>query len=161
MKALLTQYSSYNLWANERMAALLKTLDSKLPDAAVKSSFPSLRKTVHHIWDAELIWLSRLEGKKLSWPPTAQFNNPGITDFLNTSLNFRDFVAGKDENYFQASTFFHDSKGNPYNMNNTGIIMHVMNHSTYHRGQLVTILRELGITELPATDLIKYIRESA
>jgi len=39
------------------------------------------------------------------------------------------------------------------------MIMHCMNHSTYHRGQIITLLRELGATEIPGTDMIAYIRE--
>jgi uncharacterized damage-inducible protein DinB len=159
MHTLLTQYSAYNLWANELIAGLLNKLDLKLLDAEVKSSFPSLRKTVMHIWDAELIWLSRLEGRKISWPPTAQFKDPAIGDFLNASRDLHNFVEGKSAEYFHASTSFSDSKGNPYTMNNAGILMHVFNHSTFHRGQIVTMARELGQTELPSTDLIRYLRE--
>ena len=110
------------------------------------------------MWDAEMIWLSRLEGTKLSWPPTAQFKDPAIDDFLKTSGELLNFVESKSEEYIHAETSFKDSKGNPYHMNNAGILMHVMNHSTFHRGQLVTMMRELGITELPQTDLIKYLR---
>ena len=161
MHALISQYSAYNLWANERIAAVLKTLDPKLLDVEVKSSFTSLRKTVHHIWDAEMIWLARLEDRKLQWPPTAHFIDPAIDEFLTTSRDLNNFVSTKSEECLHASTSFHDSKGVPYTMNNAGIIMHVMNHSTFHRGQLITILRELGQTELPSTDLVKYLRDLA
>lgn len=159
MSSLLKQYASYNLWANEKFAEILKALDPKMLDIEVKSSFPSLRKTVTHIWDAELIWLTRLEGKAGTWPPTAQFKDPGITDFLNASRAMLNYVESRSEEYFHASTSFKDSKGGAYTMNNAGILMHVFNHSTFHRGQLVTMLRELGTTELPSTDLIRYLRE--
>jgi uncharacterized damage-inducible protein DinB len=160
MERYITQYTAYNIWANERIATLLKNIPVELLDVEVKSSFPSLRKTVHHIWDAELIWLSRLEGRKISWPPTAEFKDPAIDDLLKTSREFHNFVESKGETYLHAGTSFHDSKGNPYTMNNTGIIMHVVNHSSFHRGQIVTILRELGQTELPSTDFIRYLREN-
>src|ERR1051326_8336362 len=158
---LIKQQIEYNLWANTRIAAVLEKCKSELLDAELKSSFPSVRKTVHHIWDAELIWLARLENKKLAWPPTAQFVDPGITDFLNASRALFDLVNSKNEEYFSSSTSFSDSKGNPFMMNNAGIIMHVANHSTFHRGQIITMLRELGLSEFPPTDLIKFLRDKA
>ena len=95
MKTLVQQQTEYNLWTNERIAKLLTSIDSKLLDVDLKSSFPSIRKTVHHIWDAEMIWLSRLEGTKLTWPPTAQFKDPAIDEFLKTSCDLLNFVESK------------------------------------------------------------------
>ena len=161
MHSLLIEYTSYNLWANERIASVLRSLDAKVLDAELKSSFTSIRKTVHHIWDAELIWLSRLENNKLEWPPTAHFIDPAIDEFLDTSRDLHNYVESRSREYFHTSTSFNDSKGTPYNMNNAGIIMHVANHSTFHRGQVITMLRELGQTELPSTDLIRYLREKS
>jgi uncharacterized damage-inducible protein DinB len=40
------------------------------------------------------------------------------------------------------------------------ILQHVVNHSTYHRGQIATMLRQLGTKAIP-TDLIAYHRELA
>jgi uncharacterized damage-inducible protein DinB len=158
MKFLLTQYTSYNLWANTQFAKLLKDLDPTLLDKEVVSSFPSLRKTVSHIWDAELIWLSRMRNQGLSWPPSAQFANPAIDDFLGTSRTFDEFVRLEDEDYLRGATVYKNSKGQEFTNQNYGIVMHCMNHSTFHRGQLVTILRSLGITHIPQTDLIAFLR---
>ena len=159
MKEILTTYTSYNTWANIRIANLLQENNSLL-DIEVKSSFKSLRKTVHHIWDAELVWLARLEQKPWTWPPTAQFKNPAITDFLKTSIGFGEFVSGKDEDFISSTIDFKDSKGNSYTKKCWEMVMHCMNHSTYHRGQVITICRELGIVTLPSTDLITFLRES-
>ncbi len=158
--SLLSQYTSYNLWANKRIAGLLLPLDTAILDKEVKSSFTSLRKTVMHIWDAELAWLNRLRGVAFKWPPTAVFSSPAINDFLKTSEAFDTYVKGKDEAYFAAATSYKDSKGNDYTTVNSGIVMHCMNHSTFHRGQIVTMLRETGITQLVSTDLITYLRET-
>lgn len=134
-------------------------IDPSLEDKELKSSFPSLRKTVHHIWDAELAWLSRLKKEEVKWPPSAQFNNPSIDQFVNTSKDFLDYLSAKDENYFESSTSYKNIKGESFTTANHWMIMHCMNHSTFHRGQVVTILRELGVTEIPATDLINFIRQ--
>ena len=70
LKATLLRYTDYNHWANE---LLLKLIESKIGNAQLDkeiiSSFPSLRKTVYHLWDAEFIWIKRLKGESLNdWP---------------------------------------------------------------------------------------------
>lgn len=158
-KKLLLQYITYNHWANSRLAGVLVKIDPILLDKEVKSSFPSLRKTVHHIWDAELAWMSRLKEETVNWPPSAQFKEPPVDQFLSTSKDFIEFAASKEDSYFNESTSYKNLKGNTFSTPNHGIIMHCMNHSTFHRGQLITILRELGVSELPSTDLIAFLRE--
>jgi uncharacterized damage-inducible protein DinB len=158
MKSLLQQYTAYNVWANTKFALLLKEMDSAVLDQEVISSFPSLRKTVNHIWDAELIWLSRMKNQVIAWPPTAQFKDPGIADFLNGSKAFDEFVRLEDDDFLKGSTTYKNSKGEEFTNPNSGIILHCMNHSTFHRGQLVTMLRTLGHTRIPSTDLIAFLR---
>lgn len=157
-KKLLVQYVHYNHWGNKRIADVLVKLDPALLDKEVKSSFPSLRKTVHHIWDAELAWTARLKQEPVNWPPTAQFESPAIDEYVNTSENFVEYIGSKDEDFINASTTYKNNKGEPCTTPNHGIIMHCMNHSTFHRGQLITILRELGISDLPPTDMIFFLR---
>jgi uncharacterized damage-inducible protein DinB len=159
MKELILQYVKYNLWANKRIADLLGTTEPSLLDKEITSSFPSIRKTVHHIWDAELAWIARLQEKVISWPPSAQFIDPAIDHFLKTSEEFISLVEAKNDAYLKNSTTYKDSRGNTYTNVNYGIIMHCMNHSTFHRGQLITMMREAGITKFPSTDLITYLRE--
>ncbi|MFL5753274.1 MAG: DinB family protein, partial [Bacteroidia bacterium] len=68
-------------------------------------------------------------------------------------------VKKKDDAYFLSSTEYKNTKGEPFNTSNSGIIMHCMNHSTFHRGQLVTMLRGLGYEgAVDSTDLISYLR---
>ncbi|MES1222732.1 MAG: DinB family protein, partial [Bacteroidota bacterium] len=52
----------YNLWANKRIAEVMMNTDGALLSKEIASSFPSIRKTVFHVWDAEFIWLKRLYG---------------------------------------------------------------------------------------------------
>jgi uncharacterized damage-inducible protein DinB len=53
----LRQYTKYNYWANEiLLSIILNELNNEKLDKTIISSFPSLRKTVYHLWDAELIW---------------------------------------------------------------------------------------------------------
>lgn len=159
MRQVLINYIRYNHWANGRLAELLEHLPGNILDAPVKSSFSSVRKTVHHIWDAELTWLARLRGETLPWPPTASFATPGIAEFVNTSAEWITYIEGVSDEFLSGSCTYRNTRGEPFTTPVSGIVMHCMNHSTFHRGQLVTMLRELDATEkLPQTDLIAYLR---
>jgi len=136
-KQYLLQLVKYNHWANTKLAEVLQTFDDAVLDQEVTSSFSSIRKTVYHIWDAEFIWLSRLEGVSLTAFPSKSYGE-GIAIELNCSYKN---IQQKD-----------------FTNSHTEIIMHCMNHSTYHRGQLITLLRQAGCQTLPSTDLIAFLR---
>lgn len=159
----LKTFTRYNLWANKRIAEVLDQLDPVAYDQPVKSSFPTIRVTAFHIWDAEYIWLQRLTGSS----PRAGITTtlPAETkpaDFVKGSEAFLEFLEKKDEAFFRAITTYRNIKGDQFSQPNDELIMHCMNHSTFHRGQLVTMIRETGFDgKLPATDLVVYFRENA
>lgn len=162
MKNILIEYTSYNLWANKKLLEVLNNITPALLDQEIKSSFPTLKKTVCHIWGAEEIWLKRLSGAEQ--PSARGFTFSGETKeafdaWLKTSVEFHSFVSAHDEGFFQTPCNYKDLKGNPYRNLPWQMIMHCMNHSTYHRGQIITMLREVGITAIPSTDMIGFFRE--
>lgn len=160
--AMIKKYAAYNYWANKKLIELLATLPSEVLLQEVVSSFTSIQKTLYHIYDAEHIWYQRLiQSNDLHWPPSSKFQD---TDspllILEASETLLHFVNGKDESYFQESTEYHDTKGNAYQTPNEEILHHVFNHSAFHRGQLITLLRQAGIDKLPQTDFIAYVRNT-
>jgi len=160
MKNTLLPYTSYNLWANTKLLDVLKSLDVSLLDKEIKSSFPTLRKTMHHVWSAEEVWHKRLHGESLASLPDPGNDFPVFTKQLTSrSQSFIDLVNKKDESYLQQPNSYKDTRGNSHTNLHWQMIMHCMNHSTFHRGQVVTMLREHGITSIPVTDLIAYFRE--
>lgn len=62
MKELLLRGARYNAWANGLFTAIIRDLPEELLDKEIPSSFPSIRKTVVHVWSSENTWLQRLEG---------------------------------------------------------------------------------------------------
>ena len=162
MKNLLLKYVKYNLWANQRTLDFIQEFctDEQL-NQEITSSFPTIRKTLLHIWGAESIWLIRLNGTS---PTTWTW-----MDFQGTQAELRsvilendqawiDFIESKDEKYFEDKFDFKTLDGTSYSSGRMEAIQHCMNHSTFHRGQLVTLLRQVGATKLPATDFIAYCR---
>src|SRR5436190_20558531 len=85
MRHLLTNYTRYNLWANTRVCDFLKSnCNDEQLDKEIVSSFPSVKKTLLHIRDAECIWLERLHGNSLSSFPGNSFK--GTTEELYNGL---------------------------------------------------------------------------
>ena len=159
MKDLLMKYADYNLWANDRIATVLKGLDNSILDKEIPSSFNSIRKTVFHIWDAEFIWLQRLNGLSLTdWPSKQYGTETPVDKFLETSQAFKEFVEQLAEADFTGDCVYNNLKGAEYRNPRNEVFQHIFNHSTFHRGQIVNMLRNSGVTELPATDFIYYIR---
>lgn len=158
----LKKYSKYNLWAN---TLVLDKFVSQVPEALldkeVPNSFPSLRKTVYHIWDAETIWLNRLERSGVSVLPIVheQMNYDEFKlRIISTSEKLMNLIVSKNHNWFEEKLTYKNSEGKEFTNPVIDIVHHVFNHSTYHRGQCVTLLRELGVTSLGSTDFITYCR---
>lgn len=159
-KDYLLQLVNYNVWANQLIAAVMLDLKDEVLDAKVSSSFDSIRSTVHHIWDAEYIWLCRLNGISLGEFPSKGFKEiPRIDAFLENSKNFTTKVQNESIDFFDRSCSYKNLQQKEFVNSHAEIIIHCMNHSTYHRGQLITLLRQAGCAKLPATDFIAYLRQ--
>ena len=162
MKEIYLNYVSYNLWANRRLAALFSDLSEAQAEQHIESSFPSVRRTVLHIWDAELIWLKRLQDEKINDFPSKFFTGDfktALEGWLAESEKFLRHVEGLSEADFLAEKSYHSILSGAYTQRVFEMIHHCMNHSTYHRGQLVTFARQLGLENIPSTDMIFYLRE--
>lgn len=157
----LTQLCSYNVWANERIIEMIKKSENDIYDLPMENSFPSIRKTIFHIWDAQVIWLCRLQGNSpTDWPSKygKEHLNGFEKDFLDQSKNFFLHVQRASTDFFNLECTYQNMRGEVCKNDHASIILHCMNHSTYHRGQIITMLRSLGIIDLQSTDYITYLR---
>ena len=154
--------TEYNYWANEKLSNYILELDEELIDKEAHSSFPSLKQTILHISDAELIWLNRLKGKSMSQWPSEAFQGPKevlIHQWLTPSLSWKKHVAELDDESILQSFTYQNTKGTEFSNQIADAITQVMNHSSYHRGQIVSMLRQLEQGDIPQTDFIRYLRE--
>ena len=151
-------YADYNIWANNRLIQDLSSLKDELLSSEIRSSFSSIRETVRHIWYGETGWLSRLNGN--GWEASAVMGFEGSNQVLfknwqQTSEAFRLHVAAADlEHHIQ---FEH--KGIHFSIPAREIVQTVFNHGSYHRGQIVTMMRQLGSINITQTDYIEWVRE--
>lgn len=153
---------AYNLWANERIGHLLMAQDAALLHAEQKSSFASINKTLFHIWDAEVIWFTRLKGGAITDWPSKTFSGTQadmLHGFIDNSTALKNFMDTQPAEYLQSHVHYKNLKGDAYKSTVEEILFHVVNHGTYHRGQIITLLRNVGIQQVVSTDLIAWFRE--
>lgn len=152
------RYTEYNLWANERMAEWLSAAKEEDWTRNVESSFSSIRSTALHIWSAEYLWLQVLKDESYEENPTRDYSgSPSelIQGWLGASKAFHEYTLGLD-----ASAYNEERGSGTAPLRVDDIIQHCMNHSTYHRGQLITMGRQLGLEKPPQTDYVFYIRQA-
>lgn len=156
------KHLNYSHWATGKIAELLQNADENIFDKEVISSFPTIRKTIMHIWDAEVIWSTRLKGGSMTvWPSEGFTGNTKqlLDNWVHTSHELAKFIETKDHAFLETPIHYKNLKGLEFSTPAEEILFHVVNHGSFHRGQLITMLRNVGITQLPSTDLIAYVRQ--
>lgn len=162
MKELLSQYATYNIWANNELLKLILTLSNEQQQQEIASSYSTLCKTILHCWDAESIWWQRLKLQEQIIPPNA---TPNLTienianGWQQQSKLFGDWVANANDAQLNHVFAYQNSKREQFKQPVWQMLQHVFNHATYHRGQLVTMLRQLGVDKIPMTDFVIWMRK--
>ena len=162
MRKLSIQYTNYNVWANDRLYHFFKDKPNDLLEQVIVSSFYSIRKTAMHMWFAENIWNQRITGVAQTSFPGFHFDGDThkvFYELLQESIQIRDYVQSIKKSDLKKQISYNDSSSTAYSNTRFQSILHVCNHSTYHRGQLVTLARQLKFTDIPATDFIFYVRD--
>lgn len=157
---LVHDYAVYNQWANETLAAWLKTKPKDALMEPVKSSFSGIRETVLHIWDTERFWLSVIKQEEA--PPSFRMTgfNGSLEDVFDglkkTSSEFTAFVQQLDEEALLEKVSF-DTPWAGGTQSRFEFIHHCMNHSTYHRGQITCMGHHVDLHDAPMTDYSFYL----
>jgi len=160
MKELLTEYASYNVWANQQLIDTINGLTQQQIHQEINSSFPGIFKTVLHLLDAENIWWQRLKLEEHIQQPSDSFTGDFAAlqkKLLHQSALFEEWVNHANEHQLQ-HVFAYQRNKKQYKEQVGQVLLHLFTHNAYHRGQLVTMLRQLGVTKIPSTDFIWYLR---
>ncbi len=162
MKEILINYTQYNVWANKLILASLTTLTDEEVEKDLGGSFPSIRRTVEHSWFAESIWLQRLQMVEQIVSPALTFSgnfNDACAEWLKISEDLQEFCEKiYDDRGLEHQFHYTNIQGEHCKSKVWECLQHVCNHSTFHRGQLIIYLRQLGKTKIPSTDFIKFSR---
>jgi uncharacterized damage-inducible protein DinB len=153
----------FNSWANHRTLDACAALTPEQFTRDLGSSFGSVRDTLVHICGAEWIWLERWHGRAPTEIPTPA----GFPDFesvrrrwAEVERNLLDYVASLTQEDIQRVVPVKTFAGVAYAQQLGQCLQHLANHSTYHRGRITTLLRQLGAKPV-ATDLIAFYRTRA
>ena len=160
MKELLQQYAAYNIWATGLLIDRINKMPDGTTDREIVSSFSSIYKTVQHMWLAEEVWWKRLKLTENIVLESAAFTGT-FTEMTNAltkqSQQFKDRIDNATENQLTHVFAFIRNK-EQIKMPVYQMLQHVFNHATYHRGQLVTMLNQLGADKIPSTDFSTFSR---
>lgn len=162
MKELFVQYATYNTWANGLLLQTIEALTEEQHGQEIVSSFPSIYKTILHLLDAENIWWQRIKLQEKISRPSLNFN--GSMKDLRAEVTKQDklwqeWISNINEHGLQHEFIYMNSKKERFKQPVFQMLLHLFNHSTYHRGQIVTMLRQLGVEKIPVTDFIEWSRK--
>jgi uncharacterized damage-inducible protein DinB len=149
----------YNRWANGRVIDAVSKLSDEQFVQDLQSSHRSVRDTLTHILAAEWIWLERWKGvspKALLNPADFQSLESLKDRWAEVDRDYQEFIKGVTADSLAGVIAYKNTKGEEWSYPLWQMFQHVMNHSTYHRGQVVTMLRQLG-AEVNAVDLLIYM----
>jgi len=153
---------AYNRWANARLLEVIAGLPEDRLTAAIPSSFPSILGTLAHIVAAEWVWLRRWRGENPTAFPdwlSAPSLGPVREKLAEVEVERAAFVASLSDQDLERPLDYETLAGDPFRNRLADLLVHVVNHSSYHRGQLTTMLRQVGATPV-ATDYVLYKRET-
>jgi uncharacterized damage-inducible protein DinB len=150
----------YDAWADLKLLEVIAALTGDQYKKDLHSSFGGIQGTLVHILSANRVWVYRWMGKKPE--PLKMENFPTIEIIKKQWDTYRmevsNFLQNLTEGKLNAPLQYSDFKGNTFAQPLCQQMQHKVNHSSYHRGQLVTMLRQLG-TAVVSTDLITYIKQ--
>ena len=161
MKQLLQQYAAYNAWANKRIVETAKLLPEEQINKEIMSSFPSVYKTVLHLVEVENVWWERLqlvEYTTLSGWFTGDFDVLS-KKLLELSQQWHDWIQNTNDVNISHVFAYQNSKKEQFKQPVYEMLLHLFNHQTFHRGQLITMFRQLELDKIPATDFIVFSRK--
>jgi uncharacterized damage-inducible protein DinB len=155
------QLYDYNRWADRRILTVAGTLAGDDFTRPMGNSFSSVRDTLAHILSGEWIWLERWQGRSpkglldAAIFPTLQSLESRWKTVENDQTHFIEALTPQRLNDELA---YINQKGQRYSYPLWQQLVHVVNHSSYHRGQITTLLRQLG-AEAVSTDFLLYYDE--
>lgn len=164
MKHPILQEYNYHKWANDRIFEHIDKLPDKLYDSKIKSVFSSIKEVLIHIYQVDGMWLSVMSGHSFSETMNVikqlkeRSENPDLgemrTLFKEINLQYEEFFSEQDD-LDEVISIEHPRYGK-MDTPVSDLVKHVVNHGTYHRGNITAMLRQQGQAGVP-TDYIFYL----
>jgi len=148
----------YHYWARDRLLDAIEPLAPDEYDRDLGGSFRSIRETVTHIYAAEWAWCERWHGRSpAALVPPDRFADVAALRraWIENEASIRTFVNTTPFDRVIAYTLFSGQSGANALWQ---MVQHVVNHASYHRGQVTTMLRQIGAKPPKSMDMIAFYR---
>ena len=154
---------AYNSWGTNRVFEALAKIPEDLYRKDLKAGHGGIQGTLTHLVAAEKIWLSRWTGN----PETSMLSQKDVASLAALKVIWEDvaartarFVAKLDGEKLSSTFEYATTEGKRLAQTYQQSLMHVVNHSSYHRGQIAILMRQVGAQPV-GTDLIAFYRLTA
>ncbi|ASW75869.1 damage-inducible protein DinB [Chryseobacterium piperi] len=154
LKTLVTKSVQYNNWVVNKYIDWLSTKSDEQLNQETISSFPTILKTLHHIWQTQEYWWSFIsENHDFDFAQTSDVTQKEdvFNAIKNNSQKLADYVESLSEEDLEKNVKV-ESPWFQCDFSKYEYIQHAIIHGTYHRGQIVTMGRNIGLTDAPMTD---------
>lgn len=166
MKNQTTRKYDYHNWANDRIFNHLKELPDAVFDQEIKSVFSSIKEVLIHVYQVDAMWLSVMSGAPFSQTMEVikeikvKSQDPDLDEIVklyseNTD-RYKSFFEEQDD--LDADIEIEHPRYGKLKTTIADLVLHVVNHGTYHRGNITAMLRQQGHAGVP-TDYILYVYE--
>lgn len=152
---------AYNAWANRRVIDSISQLAAEQFSQNLGGSHGSIRGTLAHLAAAEIIWLERWQSKAgTKLLPEQEFGTieEATRRLTEIDAEMMEFINHFPESDLEKSRAYTTTEGKTHSNLFRHMFLHLLNHSSYHRGQLAALLRQAGAVPNP-TDLIIFYRQ--
>ena len=141
------------------MSETILALPEGTVEKTIVSSFSSLRLTLLHVWNAENIWWQRIKLAETIQPiENANSIQEVAAGLVAQSKQWEAWVEKSAPAAFEHEFIYYNSKKERFKQPVYQVLLHLFNHGMYHRGQLVTMLRQSGVEKISPTDFIVFTR---
>lgn len=149
----------YHHWAADKLFEALGDVSAAELDKPWGGSFKTARALLRHIVGAEQLWLTRFGGESPRTMPEFPATHSGadyLTEWRKVKAGEQAFVKGLTQQKLDGNLNYTNMKGENHTFAWSDILTHVVNHGTYHRGQLSHLLRDLGRPGV-STDYVAWL----
>jgi uncharacterized damage-inducible protein DinB len=153
----------YHYWARDRALDAAAALEPEQFTRDLGNSFRSIRDTLAHLYAAEWAWCSRWNGQSPTAFPAVTFPDvPALRSrWSELESDVRAVLERMGAQGLDAVIEYKMLNGDPRASVFWQMLQHVVNHASYHRGQVTTMIRQLGATPPQSMDLITFYRTRA
>ena len=152
-------FFAFGRWANRTTLESVAALTPEEYARPIGGSFGSVQGTLVHLYGADWVWLERFHGRS----PRALPAGDDLASLETLARKWREVEAGQDA-YIAALTqerlaeplSYVAFSGDSFTRRLGDALLHLANHGTYHRGQVATLLRQLG-HKATSTDFLRYV----